>query len=115
MTDRMGGHPERRRYIRIAPKGTVILIAGEHTQRGRIADLGRGGMMVATAITAPDRLLARPVEVELRLDGQYAEWLHASGRIIRITADGIAILFEQIPASLVRLIDEMSAASSAHL
>lgn len=115
MTDRTGERPDRRRHIRIAPKGTVILTSGEHSQRGRIANLGQGGMLVATNVTAPSRLLGRAVELKLRLDGQLAEWMPASGRILRIAPDGVAILFESTPALLVRMIDEMSAASRAHL
>ncbi|HWO18842.1 MAG TPA: PilZ domain-containing protein [Kofleriaceae bacterium] len=115
MSDPSTARPDRRRHIRIAPKGTVILSSGEHTQRGRIANISQGGLLVATAVTAPSKLLGRAVEMKLRLDGPGAEWLHASGRILRIVADGVAILFEELPASLVRMLDDMSAASRAHL
>jgi len=115
MSDRTGVHPERRRHPRIAPKGTVIVTSAEHTQRGRISNLGQGGLLVATTVTAPSKLLGRAVEMEIRLDGQSAEWLRASGRILRITNDAIAILFDRVPPSLVRMIDEMASASRTHL
>jgi hypothetical protein len=72
-------------------------------------------MLVATKITAPERLLARPVEIEIRLDGMGAQWLRASGRIVRIAAEGIAVAFDGLPAVLLRLIDEMLTASRARL
>jgi hypothetical protein len=115
MNDRPGARIERRRHLRIAPKGTVVLAAGEHAQRGRIANLAQGGMLVGTSVMAPARLLGRDVDVKLRLDGQLACWLQASGRIIRIGAEGIAIAFESMPPDLARLIDEMSTESSARL
>lgn len=115
MNEQTGVRPERRRHIRIAPKGAVIVQAAGHAQRGRIANLSEGGMFVATSVTAPDRLLARAAEIEIRLDGMSAEWLHATGRIVRIGADGFAVAFDSLPAALIRLIDEMSTASRARL
>lgn len=115
MNEQTGVRHERRRHIRIAPKGTAVVQAAGHAQRGRIANLSEGGMFVATSVTAPDRLLARTAELEIRLDGMRAEWLHAVGRIIRIGADGVAVAFDSLPAALLRLIDEMSTASRARL
>lgn len=101
--------------MRIAPKGTVSLASGQHTLRGRIANLGKGGMLVATSIGAPNKLLARRAELEIRLDGHWAEWTQASGQIVRIQPNGIAIRFEGISPPLAQLIELMSAASRAHL
>lgn len=115
MSERTRGRLDRRQHIRIQPKGTVSLISGEHTRLGRIANLCQGGLLVATTAPAPDELLGRAVEMELRLDGQLAEWMQASGRILRVTSDGIAIHFEQMSASLARMIDEVSTASRASL
>lgn len=115
MSQHDGGRRERRHHIRIAPKGTVNLVAGEHALRGRIANLCQGGMLIATAIGAPSKLLARRVELELRLDGHQAEWTRATGQVIRIQPDGIAISFEEISQPLARLIEQMTAASRAHL
>jgi hypothetical protein len=114
MNDRPSPRLERRQSIRITPKGTVILSSGGHIQRGRIANLGRRGMLVATTVTLPNRLLGRAVELQLRLDGQAAAWIRASGKILRIVSDGVAIHFENIPGSLERAIDELSMAVRAH-
>lgn len=115
MIDRRSVRIERRRHIRIAPKGSVLLRAGEHVQRGRITNLSQGGLLVKTSVTAPSRLLDRAVEMEIRLDGQLAQWLQASGKITRIAATGIAIAFDTAPVPLVRLIDEMSEVSRTRL
>jgi hypothetical protein len=115
MSEQTGVRAERRRHARIAPKGTVILHAAEHVQRGRIANLGEGGMLITTSVTAPDRLLGRAAEIEIRLDGLSAEWLQAAGRIVRISATGIAVAFDMLPAALMRALDEMSTASHARL
>jgi hypothetical protein len=115
MSEQKGVRAERRRYVRIAPKGTVILHAAGHVQRGRITNLGEGGMLVATKVTAPDRLLGRTAEIEIRLDGMSAQWLRAAGKIVRIGAAGVAVAFDMLPATLMRAIDEMSTASHARL
>jgi hypothetical protein len=115
MRNRRGLRPDRRQYVRIAPKGNVVLTSGEHIRHGRIANLSQGGLLVATTVTDLDELLGSEVEVKLRLDGQEAEWIPASGRILRIGPDGIAVRLERVPPSLTRMIEEMSAASRAHL
>jgi hypothetical protein len=115
MSDLQGGRRDRRQHTRIAPKGTVSLTSGDHTMRGRIANLSPGGMLVSTAVTAPSKLLARAVEMELRLDGHGAEWMQASGRILRIASDAIAIRFDGVSPLLTSVIEEMSTASRAHL
>ena len=78
---------ERRRFARIEPKGTVILYAGEHVQRGRIANVSEGGMLMSTSVAAPARLLGRAATVELRFDGGKAEWLQGNGKIVRLAAE----------------------------
>lgn len=113
MNDHPGVQPERRRFVRIAPKGTCVLRALGHEQRGRIANLGEGGLYIQTSVTAPDRMLARSVELEIRLDAGHAEWLRATGHIIRIRSDGLAIAFDLLAAPLLRMIDEQSTASRA--
>ena len=115
MNDGTGTRAERRLHARIAPKGAVLLHALGQTTRSRIANIGEGGMYVLTRVTAPDRLLARVVETELRLDGADANWLRASGRIVRLQAEGLAIAFiGSAPARLVRLLDELTTASHAN-
>jgi CheY-like chemotaxis protein len=102
---------ERRHHARIEPKGTAVILAGEYVQRGRIANLSEGGMLVTTAVSAPARLLARPVEMELRLDGRLDQWIRVSGKIVRLGAERLAVTFDSLPSILLRLIDEMTAAS----
>ena len=63
MNHQEGGSPERRRHVRIAPKGTVMLTVLGLTQRGRIADLAEGGIFVLTPASAPEGWLGRSVEI----------------------------------------------------
>jgi hypothetical protein len=113
MHQRGGERPERRRHIRIAAKGTLLFRAGTHEQSCRIANLSEGGAYVLTNVTAPDRLLGRDVGLELRLDAASAEWLRATGRIVRKTPVGVAIAFDLLAAPLLRIIDALSTASLA--
>src|SRR4029079_781602 len=103
MNDEMGGRPERRRHARMMPKGTVTLQAPGYTQHARIANLGEGGMFAATDVRAPDRMLRRPVDLEIRFDGGHAQWLHGTGRIVRIVADGVGVAFDTLPSGLLRM------------
>ncbi|MDX2087421.1 MAG: PilZ domain-containing protein [Kofleriaceae bacterium] len=105
---------ERRNFARISPKGAVLVHAGGHTQRGRIADLGEGGMFVRTWSRAPDRLLELLVRLEIRLDGPRARWVHAIGRILRVGADGFAMSFERASPELLRLVRDLRSASQAN-
>jgi len=111
MNDQSAG--ERRRHIRIAPKGTVVLNALGTAHRARISNLGEGGIYLLTTTTLPERYLARIADIEIRLDGQEQQWLRATGRVLRIDPEGVAIVFDAIPAMLRRLIDEMATASRA--
>ena len=113
MSDRSGERHERRRSVRIVAKGTLLFRTREHEQHGRIANLSEGGAYVLTSTTAPERLLQRNVDLELRLDAGHAEWLRATGRIVRIHHDGVAIAFDLLVAPLLRMIDELSTASRA--
>lgn len=105
---------ERRRHVRIEPKGTVILLDDDFPHGGRIANLSSGGLLASTILKAPECLLAREIQMRLRLDGQLAEWLPVTGRVTRIATDSIAIAFDQLPEALVRMIDQMSGQSRAH-
>jgi len=113
MTDRPGGRPERRRHTRIAAKGTIAFQLLDHEQRGRIANVSEGGLFVLTNVGAPNRLLARTVDLELRLDAGQAEWLRAAGRVIRLRPEGFAIAFDIPPPGFLRMIDEVTTASRA--
>ncbi|MBA3461196.1 MAG: PilZ domain-containing protein [Deltaproteobacteria bacterium] len=115
MTNPTGVQPERRKHVRIAPKGTVVLDTIGHAQRGRLANLSEGGMLLVTPVRPPDRVLGRQVSFDLRLDGQLADWLHGSGRIVRVGGDGTAVAFDSPPPTLIRMIDDMSRNSRASL
>ena len=59
-------------------------------------------------------MLGQVVEVELRFDGALAVWQRIAGRVSRIDAAGVAIVFDA-PTSplLLRVIDELTTASHA--
>jgi hypothetical protein len=112
VNDPTGGRPERRRHARIIAKGAVVVRAQGQTQQGRIANLGVGGIYVATQVTAPERWLARSIDLEIRLDAGRAEWLAGGGKIIRIDAGGLAVAFDEASsAAMLRMIDEVTTAS----
>jgi hypothetical protein len=106
--------PERRRDLRIRPKGTVVLRTGTYIVRGRISNLSRSGVSTTTRTTAPERFLGSKAEVELRLDGQDATWLRLEGRIVRIGANSIAVRLDVVPPSFARIVDQAVAASNHH-
>lgn len=114
MTQHRGREPDRRQYVRMEPKGTVTLRVLGNVHRGRLVNIAVGGMYVATQITVPDRVLGRVIDLELRFDGPLGAWQRLSGRVTRIDADGIAIVFDapRTPA-LLRMIDDVAAASDA--
>lgn len=106
--------PDRRRHLRIAPKGAVTIHALGNAHRGRLVNIGVGGMYVATDVTLPDRLLGRVIDLELRFDGALAAWQRLSGRVSRIEAGGTAIVFAApTEPALLLLIDKLTTASHA--
>lgn len=114
MTQRSGREPDRRKHVRIAPKGTVTLRALGNVHHGRLLNIAAGGVYVATGVTAPDRLLGRIVDVELRFDGPLAAWQRLAGRVSRIDADGLAVVFDAPTTPvLLRMIDDLTTASHA--
>lgn len=106
--------PERRKHARIAPKGSATLVLGDVKVLGRITNISRGGVFVATRVSAPERLLGRTASVELRLDGRSAEWLRATGHVVRIEASGIAVALDSVSAELGAAMDEMISHSHLH-
>ena len=104
---------ERRHHARIVAKGAVTLRAAGHAQRGRLVNVGAGGMFVRTLLSVPDRLLRCPVELDIRLDGGHAEWLPGTGEIRRIGEQGLAIAFDAPPTALLRMIDQLGTAARA--
>jgi hypothetical protein len=115
MNNRTGAGSERRRHPRICPKGTSFLRVDGQELHGRIANLGEGGMLVITDVDAPERLLGRGTDVEVRLDGGFAQWLQATGRIVRIASGGVAIAFDTLSGELRAMIDELATASRARI
>lgn len=113
MNNPTGARSERRRHARICLKGTSFLRVDSDALRGRIANLGEGGMLVITDVDAPERLLGRVTDVEVRLDGSFAQWLQATGRIVRIAGAGVAIAFDTLSGELRAMIDDLTTASRA--
>ena len=103
--------PERRRDLRVSPKGTVIMRADTYIIRGRIANLSRNGLSTITRTTAPERLIGGAVELSLRLDGRDSSWIKLSGRILRIGSNSISMALFVAPPSFTRIIDETISAS----
>lgn len=114
MNDRTGRAPERRTHARISAKGALIFRTQGHEQHARVVNISIGGVYAVTTVTAPDRLLARKVEIGVRLDAGHQEWLLAMGQVIRLHADGIALAFDTLAPALLRMLDELSTASIAH-
>lgn len=105
---------DRRRHVRMAPKGTVTIHALGNAHRGRLVNISVGGMYVATDVSLPHRLLGRVVDLELRFDGALAAWQRLTGRISRMAADGAAIVFDAPTApALLLVIDKLTTASHA--
>lgn len=114
MTQRSGREPDRRHHARIQPKGAVTVHALGNAHRGRLLNIGVGGVYVATEVAVPDRLLGRVVELELRFDGALAAWQWVTGRITRLDANGVAVVFDAPTApALLGMIDELTTASHA--
>ena len=103
--------PERRRTVRVSPKGTVVMHADTYVLRGRVANLSHGGLLVETRTTAPERLLGATVQVQVRLDGAGSSWLELVGRVSRIGANSLAVLLTAVPPSFTRIVDDIVARS----
>lgn len=97
--------------MRLSPKGTISIRANDYDVRGRVANISTGGILANLLVTAPDRLIGEPVDLELRLDTQQSAWLHLRGRVLRIGSTTIAISLDVVPDSFERVIDESLTAS----
>ncbi|MBA2542310.1 MAG: PilZ domain-containing protein [Deltaproteobacteria bacterium] len=106
-----GQRPERRNSTRMAPKGTVSIRSTDYDVRGRLANVGTGGLCAITLVTVPDRLLDRTIELEIRFDTQHGAWIQLTGRVMRIGATSIAVAFDNVPDNFEALIDETLTAS----
>ncbi|MEO7092196.1 MAG: PilZ domain-containing protein [Polyangiales bacterium] len=102
---------ERRQSVRVSAKGTVSIRANDYDVRGRVGNVCSGGVSVVTLVTAPERVLGRNIDVELRFDTQQSAWIHLPGRILRIGATSIAIGFDSVPTGFDQLIDDALTAS----
>jgi hypothetical protein len=105
---------ERRRSVRICPKGTVVVLAGEHVERGRLVNLSSGGLLAIAAERPPPALLDTEVDIELRLDVPSSEWVQLTGRVLRIEGRAIAIALEGAPEPYARLVEDSASASDEH-
>jgi len=81
--------------------------------RGRIANISAGGVYVITNVTLPVRLLARGMDIALRLDGASAAWREATGHVVRIRSGGVALAFGTTDTQLLAVIEELQSASLA--
>ena len=102
---------ERRRDVRITPKGAVVVRAGTYVLRGRIANVSLGGLSAMTRVTAPERLLGARVAIDLRLDGRDHGWFELGGRLQRIGANSLAVAFDTVAPAFASTIEELRAAS----
>lgn len=105
---------ERRQSVRVRAKGTASIRATDYDVRGRVGNVCTGGLSMTTLVTAPDRLLTRTVEVELRFDTQQAAWIQLRGHVLRIGATTIAIGFDTVPVGFARMIDDALTASNGN-
>jgi hypothetical protein len=102
------------RFREPARRARSTIHALGHAHRGRLANIGLGGMYVATEVTFPDHLLGRIVDLELRFDGALAAWQRTTGRVKRISGTGVAIVFDApTTPALLRMIDGLTTASHA--
>ena len=104
---------ERRRSTRIAPKGSVILHAGEHVEHGRIANIRSGGLLALTEDLA-EIPPGSAVGVELRLDTAGSEWLRLDGRVVRTAGCSVALALETTTERFARLMRDNLSASGEH-
>jgi len=85
----------------------VLVRAGSYLLRGRVANLSLGGLSATTLVTAPERLLASFVEIELRFDGGDRAWCQLGGRLLRSGATSLAVAFDRVPPGFAQTIAEM--------
>lgn len=114
MNNDAAAQAERRHSPRISPKGSVVVHDGGVAHRGRVGNLGRGGLLVHATLSGGDASIGREVEVELRLDHGHSEWLRLVGRVLRLGDGALAIELTSAPADFVRMIDDSATASHRH-
>jgi hypothetical protein len=57
----------------------------------------------------------RILDIDLRLDGGEDEWLRVTGRVRRIEGGALAIEFETMPPTFIKLVDDTATASHRHV
>lgn len=92
---------ERRHHARIVTTGNVTMTTQGYVQRARVANLSAGGMYVLTTVKPLDRLLHATLDLQIRLDGAGATACRATGRVVRIRDEGLALVFDASPAALL--------------
>ena len=103
------GQAERRRDVRISPKGTAIMRiarADPYVLQGRVANLSRGGLLIATRTTAVQRVLGERIDVSLRLDGGETNWFELGAQVMRINASSIAMSLITVPLGFTQYIED---------
>lgn len=105
---------ERRSSVRISPKGSVVVLAGEHVEPGRVANLSSSGLLAITSGSPSEISVGAEVEIELRLDAGSSEWLRLAGRVVRVDGRAIAFAFAAGSEPFAQLISASVSASGEH-
>jgi hypothetical protein len=107
---------ERRRTVRVRSKGSVRLRHGAQLIRGRILDLGVGGVSLRTE--PPVGLgpyIGEPVRVEVRLDARSKQFT-LDGSVLRSAAATcvVAVVFDEAPSDFEACVQEELVAAGKH-
>lgn len=107
---------ERRRRMRVRSKGSVRFRHGAQLIRGRILDLGMGGICLRVEPPVGSGVhIGEPVRLEVRLDAGARH--HAlDGRVLRsVAATGvIAVELDGVPSDFERCVEEELVAAGKH-
>jgi CheY-like chemotaxis protein len=105
---------ERRRAMRVRSKGSVGIHHGARLIRGRILDLGVGGVCAELPIGFASNP-GEPVRVDVKLDA-WSKQFSLAGQVLRsLEATGvIAIQFRKVPSDFVDCMQEELLAAAKH-
>jgi hypothetical protein len=96
---------ERRRWFRVAARGSVLLHAA-NVARGRVIDLSSGGMRIGLLKTDGFRR-DDAVDLDVHLDGAAATWVPLHGTIVRVDQGAeVAVRFETVPADFEDAVED---------
>jgi hypothetical protein len=107
---------ERRRTMRVRSKGSVRFCHDAQPIRGRIIDLGIGGVSLRTELQVGLGLyIGEPVRLEVRLDAR-SKHFPIDGRVLRSLAatNVIALGFEGVPSDFEDCIHDELVAAGKH-